>query len=157
MSNQADPNSQQNQFQTLNIRKEVEIDAPVAITFESILEEIGPGSILEDGTPFHMKLEPFPGGRWFRDLGNNTGHLWGHVQVIKPPTLLELCGPMFMSYPATNFVQYRLAAKGNATLLTFTHRAMGLIPEKDLVGVHSGWAHAVRRIQEIARGKVARA
>jgi len=51
---------QQNQFQTLNIRKEVEINAPVAITFESILEEIGPGSVLEDGTPFHMKLEPSP-------------------------------------------------------------------------------------------------
>ena len=57
-----DVTQQQNQFQTLNIRKEVEINAPVAITFESILEEIGPGSVLEDGTPFHMKLEPFPGG-----------------------------------------------------------------------------------------------
>ena len=67
-------NQQQSQFQTLNIRKEVDIDAPVAITFESILEEIGPGSVLEDGTPFHMKLEAFPGGRWFRDLGNNMGN-----------------------------------------------------------------------------------
>jgi len=23
------------------------------------------------------------GGRWFRDIGNNAGHLWGHVQVIR--------------------------------------------------------------------------
>ena len=49
---------------------------------------------------FPMVIEPWPGGRWYRDLGNNAGHLWGHVQVIKPPTLLELCGPMFMSFPA---------------------------------------------------------
>ena len=41
-----------------------------------------------------MKIEPWPGGRWYRDLGNNAGHLWGHVQVIKPPTLLEICGPL---------------------------------------------------------------
>ena len=77
-----DVTQQQNQFQTLNIRKEVEINAPVAITFESILEEIGPGSVLEDGTPFHMKLEPFPGGRWFRDLGNNTGQEYGLADIF---------------------------------------------------------------------------
>ncbi|HEX3702577.1 MAG TPA: hypothetical protein VHU82_04550 [Vicinamibacterales bacterium] len=35
-------------------------------------------------------LEAWPGGRWFRDLGDNTGHLWGHVQAIKPPTLPEI-------------------------------------------------------------------
>ncbi len=30
-----------------------------------------------------MKLEAWPGGRWFRDLGDGNGHLWGHVQAIK--------------------------------------------------------------------------
>ena len=25
-----------------------------------------------------MKLEAWPGGRWFRDLGDGNGHLWGH-------------------------------------------------------------------------------
>jgi hypothetical protein len=69
-----------------------------------------------------MKIELWPGGRWYRDLGNNTGHLWAHVQVIKPPKLLELCGPMFMSYPATNHVQYRLVEEAGKTRLTLTHR-----------------------------------
>jgi hypothetical protein len=45
-----------------------------------------------------MILEQWPGGRWSRDHGNGIGHLWGHVQVIKPPVLLELSGLMFMSY-----------------------------------------------------------
>ena len=71
---------------TLNIIKETHIAAPVEITFESILEELGPGSEMPDGTRFPMKFEPWPGGRWFRDLGNNSGHFWAHVQVIKPPT-----------------------------------------------------------------------
>jgi hypothetical protein len=120
--------SAQEEIRTLSIRKEIEIDAPIEICFASVLEELGPGSQMPDGTPFHMKIEAWPGGRWYRDLGNNTGHFWAHVQVIKPPSLLELSGPMFMSYPATNFVQYRLTASGERTRLTVVHRAMGVIP-----------------------------
>ena len=55
-----------------------------------------------------MILEQWPGGRWFRDRGNGIGHLWGHVQVIKPPVLLELSGPLLMSYPAMNHIEVRL-------------------------------------------------
>ena len=55
-----------------------------------------------------MKIEPWPGGRWYRDLGDNNGHLWGHVQAIKRPTLLEFSGPLFASYPFVSNVQYRL-------------------------------------------------
>src|SRR5688572_17036471 len=101
----------QETIQTPHIAPDIAIAAPPAATFQAVLEELGPGSEMPDGTPFPMKIEPWPGGRWFRDLGNNTGHFWGHVQVIKPPTLLELTGPMFMSYPATNFIQYRLTAE----------------------------------------------
>lgn len=108
---------------------------------------------MPDGTPFPMKLEPWPGGRLYRDLGNNTGHLWGHVQVIKPPTLLELCGPLFMSYPAANSVQYRLIAEGNSTRLKFTHRGLGLITAEHREGVVEGWAHALKRIREIAESR----
>lgn len=143
---------------TIRVVKEVEIAAPVAIAFEAVLEEIGPGSEMPDGTPFPMKLEPWPGGRWWRDLGETpwgrAGHLWGHVQVIKPPTLLELCGPMFMSYPAASHVQYRLIAQGEGpgagTLLRLTHRAFGQIPADHREGVNEGWDHGLKRIREIA-------
>ena len=103
-----------------------------------------------DGKPFPMVIEPWPGGRWFRDLGNNVGHLWGHVQVIKPPTLLEICGPMFMSYPAINFVQYRLAGNGDGTRLKVTHGAIGQIPLDHREGVGVGLNHSVSRIRELA-------
>src|SRR5258708_7906557 len=113
--------------QTMEIRKEQMIEAPIEITFQAMLDELGPESRMPDGKPLSLKLEPWPGGGWYRDLGNNTGHLWGHVQVIKPPGLLEICGPMPMSYPAINHAQYRLKAEGSGTRLTFLHRAMGLI------------------------------
>jgi hypothetical protein len=140
--------------QTLEIRKETLIAAPLEATWRAMLDELGPGSEGPDGKPFHMKIEAWPGGRWFRDLGNNTGHFWAHVQVIKPPPhakpLLELCGPMFMSYPATNFVQYRLVPDGNSTRLILTHRAMGLIPAEHMEGVQQGWEHGLARIKSLA-------
>jgi hypothetical protein len=137
-------------IQTLRIVKEAQIAAPVEIVFDAVLEELGPGSEMPDGKPFPMKIEPWPGGRWYRDLGNDAGHLWGHVQVIKPPTLLELWGPMFMSYPAVSHLQYRLAVEGGGTRLTLTHRAMGEIPAEHREGVSEGWEHGLKMIQKTA-------
>ena len=137
-------------LQTLHIQKEIEIAASQAIVFEAVLAELGPESEMPDGTPFPFKLEAWPGGRWYRDLGKEAGHLWGHVQVIKPPGLLELCGPMFMSYPATNHVQYRLTPDGDGTRLTITHRAIGLFPPEVPAGAGLGWEHELKRIQQIA-------
>src|SRR5580704_6858995 len=115
----------QQSIETLQIQKEIEIAAPIEIAFQAMLDELGPEAQMGNGTAMPFKLEAWPGGRWYRDLGNNTGHLWGHVQVIKPPTLLEICGPLMMSYPAANHVQYRLTAQGSGTRLAFVHRGMG--------------------------------
>src|SRR5262245_23701598 len=139
--------------ESLYIRKEIEIAAPIELAFEALLEELGPESQMPDGKPFPMKIEPWPGGRWFRDLGNNSGHLWGLVQVIKPPTLLEVCGPLPMSYPAINHLQYRLKAEGAGTRLTLHHRAMGLILPDHRDGMPEGWEHNLERVRELAERK----
>jgi uncharacterized protein YndB with AHSA1/START domain len=128
----------------LRVEKEVQIDAPVDVVFQTVLEPHGP---LKD---MNMKLEPWVGGRWFRDLGNNTGHLWGHVQVIKPPKLLELIGPTMMSYPAISHVQYRLTEQPGGTLLKFTHQAMGLIPPELQQDVSKGWGQMLDLIRAAA-------
>ena len=138
------------EIQTLTISGEIEIAAPIEIAFEAMLEEIGPGGEMPGGKPFPMVVERWPGGRWYRDLGDNAGHLWGHVQVIKPPTLLELSGPMFMSFPALNHVQYRLTADGEGTRLKFTHRSMGPLPDEMRENVGHGWDYGLNRIAEIA-------
>jgi hypothetical protein len=137
-------------IQVLNILKEIEIAAPIEIAFESLLAELGPEGQMMDSKPFPKVIEPWPGGRWYRDLGNQSGHLWGHVQVIKPPMLLEFCGPMFMSFPAVNHVQCRLTADGEITRLALTHQAIGLIPEEFRMRMGEGWAHIVTRTAERA-------
>ena len=146
----------QSPFEKFEIQKAIDIAAPIEIAFAAMLEEVGPEAQMMDGTAMPFKLEAWPGGRWFRDLGNNTGHLWGHVQVIKPPTLLEICGPMMMSYPALNHLQYRFVAQGSGTRLTFIHRGMGLILPQHRDGMPKGWAHWIEKIGERAEKKAAR-
>ena len=149
----ADPPASQPTIQTLNIRKEVLIQAPIDIAWESLLEEMGPESEMPDGTKFPRVLEAFPGGRWYRDTGKDTGHLWGHVQVIKPPKVLELVGPTMMSYPAISHIQYRLVEQADGTLLKFTHQAIGLIEASLQQEVSKGWDEMLSHIRTAAEKK----
>jgi uncharacterized protein YndB with AHSA1/START domain len=134
-------------IRTFNVVTEVQIAAPPEIVFETVLEPHGPMKEMS------MKLEPWVGGRWFRDLGNNTGHLWGHVQVIKPPKILEIIGPTMMSYPAISHIQYRLTEQAGGTLLKFTHQAMGLIPPGLEQDVSKGWGKMLDLIRGAAEKK----
>ncbi len=124
------------------------IDAGIEDVFEALLDELGPESVMPDGGSLSMKIEPFPGGRWYRDLGGDNGHLWAHVQAIKRPVLLELTGPLFMSAAVTNNVQYRLEETDGKTTLRFVHTAFGLIPEGVRDNVSGGWAKKLDRIQD---------
>ena len=112
---------------------------------------------MPDGTKMPFKLEPWPGGRWFRNLGENTGHFWGNVQAIKRPTLLEFCGPLFMSQPVSNNVQYRLSEEGGETVIKFLHTAFGPILASHREGVSKGWGYmndqAKKRAEQADRGK----
>jgi hypothetical protein len=143
---------------TLNITEEIHVRAPLDVTFAALLEQLGPFNEVAADRPLPMKIEPWPGGRWFRDLGDNNGHFWGHVQAIKRPTLLEISGPLIMSYPVFNNLQYRLSAVEGGTLIKFHHTAFGLIREGDR-HVSSGWSYNHARLKErveaIRAGKAA--
>lgn len=141
---------------TFAIRREDRIEASIEIVFETILEQMGPLNMKTDDVPMPMKLEAWPGGRWYRDLGNDNGHMWGHVQAIKAPELLEVYGPLFMSFPATSNLQYRLTRDGNATRLQFVHTAMGAIPEELSANVSTGWGNLLGRIRTAAEGRKTR-
>jgi len=141
---------------TLGITEEIYVRASLDATFAALLEQLGPHNETRESVPMPMKLEAWTGGRWYRDLGDNNGHFWGVVQAIKRPTLLEITGPLFMSYPAVSNVQYRLSEKEGGTLITFHHTALGLILEDHRKGVTGGWKHineGVRRRAETARSQ----
>ena len=138
---------------TLTVSQEIRVRAKIETTFEALLEQIGPENASEQGK-MPMKIETWPGGRWFRDLGDNNGHLWGHVQAIKRPTLLEITGPLFMSEGVVSNVQYRLTEDNGETVIKFHHKAFGVIQEEHRRGVVPGWTHLNQRIKARAeRGK----
>jgi len=142
-------NAKQN-IQVLEIVREVEIAASIDIVFETVLEQLGPMlTCSEDTSLLDMKLEPWPGGRRFRDMGKDVGHLWGHVQSIRPPELLELHGPMFMSAAAMSHVMFQLKEDDGLTRIHFSHRAFGLIPEElqDGVEVNAGWTNYFAKLR----------
>ena len=94
----------------------------------------------EPGKPrLTLKLERKPGGRWYRDLGSDSGHLWGFVQSIKPPTLLEIFGPLMMSYPVAGHLIVRLSPAGAGTKVVFKNEFFGPIPDEFKDGMDEGW------------------
>jgi len=135
---------------TLSITREIQVAASLEATFAALLEELGPHNTGAEGKPMPMKIETRPGGRWYRDLGNDDGHLWGHVQAIKRPTLLEITGPLFMSSAVVSNVQYRLTASKGGTLISFKHTAFGLIPDEVRTGLEGGWTEILDRARQTA-------
>ena len=124
---------------TLDITQAIDIKADIGDVFRATLHRLGEGNVTPKGESLQMTLEQWPGGRWFRDRGNGIGHLWGHVQVIKPPALIELSGPMFMSYPVINHMEFKFEQRPGSTHVDFRHRAIGMIDATHRQNVTHGW------------------
>jgi uncharacterized protein YndB with AHSA1/START domain len=135
---------------TLTINQEIHVKAPLDATFAALLEQLGPGNQSQEGKSLNMKIEPWPGGRWYRDLGDGNGHFWANVQAIKRPTLLEFNGPLFASFPFVSNVQYRLSEVAGGTLITFRHTALGFVSDEHKAGMNKGWAAMNERVQKHA-------
>ena len=134
---------------TILIEEEIRVHASIEVTFAALLDQLGPYNETQVDKPMPMKLEAFPGGRWYRDLGDNNGHYWGAVQAIKKPALLEICGPLFMSNPVINNLQYRLKESGGVTTITFRHQSFGLVLE-EYRNAKSGWGHLHQLVRQRA-------
>jgi hypothetical protein len=141
---------------SLNLSQEIQVHASIEATFDALLEQMGPGNETPDGQSLSMVIEPRPGGRWFRDLGDDNGHFWGHVQAIKRPTLLEITGPLFLSYPVISNLQYRLKEIDGGTLIAFKHSALGFLPDDFRTRMGHGWTALLERIRKGAEagGKI---
>jgi len=136
--------------QSFTVTEEINVRASLEQTFGSLVANMGRLNEAPDGTPLPMVLEPRPGGRWYRDLGGDNGHLWGFVQSIKRPALLEIWGPLFMSTAATSNLLYRLTETPEGTLIKFTHTLVGPFPEDHRPRLASGWAALHARVRKAA-------
>jgi hypothetical protein len=133
---------------TLDITQSVDINAKPAKAFPAMLHRLSKGNTRPDGESLNLVLEPKAGGRWYRDRGNGIEHLWGFVQAIKPSELLEISGPMFMSYPAINHLELKIEPAPGGCKLTLRHRAIGMISAEHRKGVGQGWGHMLGNIKK---------
>ena len=131
----------------VDVEQEVEIAAPRSVAFDALVLELTEGHLGQNDTPLPLELERKPGGRWFRNLGEGRGHFWGFIQSIREPDLLEITGPLFMSYPVSNHLIFRLEEIEQGTLLRFRHRALGLIEEQHREGVVIGWNRMLEKVR----------
>lgn len=137
------------------ITEKITVEASIEDTFASLITQLGRQNETPDGKPLPMILEAHPGGRWFRELGGDNGHLWGFVQSIKRPSLLEIWGPLFISTGAASNLTYRLSEIDGGTLISFTHTLVGPVPDQFKDNMPPGWQalHArVKRDAESAKG-----
>jgi hypothetical protein len=132
---------------TLDVEQSVEVKADIGDVFKGVLYRLGEGNTRPDGVSMDMTLEEWAGGRWFRDRGEGIQHLWGHVQVIKPPVLIELSGPLFMSYPALNHIECKIDQISGGAKVTLRHRAIGMIDPEHRAGVTEGWKHLLEAVK----------
>jgi hypothetical protein len=132
------------------IAEEILVHAPLETTFASLLVQMTRDNETPEGKPLPMILEPRPGGRWFRDLGDENGHLWGVVQSIKRPVLLEIWGPLFISTGATSHLIYRLSESNGGTLIAFRHSLVGPVPDEFRQHMAPGWSVLHQRVKKAA-------
>jgi uncharacterized protein YndB with AHSA1/START domain len=138
---------------TLDINQTVEIKAKPDKVFQAMLHRLGKGNVRPTGEDMNLRIEPKAGGRWYRDRGNGIEHLWGFVQAIKPGELLEMSGPMFMSYPAINHLEMKITPSASGCTLTLRHRAIGMIDPEHRKGVTQGWGHIMSNIKGDSESK----
>jgi len=139
---------------TLTISRDIHVKAPLNVTFAALLEQLGPGNETPDGKSLNMKIEAWPGGRWYRDMGEDNGHFWANVKAIVRPTLLEFVGPLFASFPFVSNVQYRLKEVEGGTVIAFQHLALGFVPEDQKPQMEVGWASMHDRVRRRAEGSL---
>lgn len=138
--------------ETFTVKEEIHVSASLEQTFQSLVAQMGRLNETPDGKPLPMILETHPGGRWYRDLGGDNGHLWGLVQSIKRPVLLEIWGPLFVSTAATSNLIYRLSETPGGALIQFTHTLVGPFPEDHRPQLVTGWKALHARVKSAAEG-----
>ena len=122
------------------VEQQIEVKAPVAAAFEGLICQ------LTQINEMPLKLERFPGGAGSAIWAATPAICGVSCRLIKP-TLLEIQGPMMMSYPVAGHVQFRLSEVAGGTKVTVRHCAMGLIEDAHREGVSKGWLQILSGIQ----------
>jgi DNA-binding transcriptional ArsR family regulator/uncharacterized protein YndB with AHSA1/START domain len=145
---------------TIQMEQEVQIAAPPARVFDCLTAHIGDWwSHSFSGSPRTIRLEPFPGGRFFEEFdGAGGGALYATVTFLKPGERLRLTGPMGMAGAVAGVIDIRLEATGDGTRLLLSHHVLGEVDDATANDYNGGWQHLLgERLRPYAEGAAAEA
>ena len=88
-------------------------------------------------------IEPYVGGRWLQEW-DNGGALFGNFTVWDPPQLLCLTGPLAMTRPAHNLLEFHFeGTQEGGTNLTVRHEAFGAFEAGTDEMYANGWRELI--------------
>jgi DNA-binding transcriptional ArsR family regulator/uncharacterized protein YndB with AHSA1/START domain len=126
-----------NEISSISIEQEIRIQSSVDRVFTALTQDIGewwPAGFFGG----RVSLEPWVGGRFFEE-GDKGSALYGVVTAIEPGSSLRLSGGLGMTGPVAGSFSYRLAADGDATVVSLSHNAFGDIQEEAQSSYEQGW------------------
>lgn len=134
------------------IVQQYSISAAADTVFNALVHRLTGGMTAGPDMSMQLVLEQKPGGRWYRDLGQDAGHLWATVQSIKPGVLLELTGPLWMSGSVNNHLIIRFHEENGSTTVSFKHTAWGFLEPSFLEGTEGGWKEIFDDVRQSTEG-----
>lgn len=132
------------QSQITRIQMEIDIDASIDNTWNSLINDIGLWWRKDFYTSSKTKefiLEARPGGKMYEDYGNNEGLVWAEVIILDSPNILELKSHLSPEYggPVFSFLRLALQSTKEGTLLKLTDVGVGKMSEESVKQTEAGW------------------
>jgi len=138
------------EIRSINITEEVVIKAAPPRVFNAVTKETrawwGP-PYLYTKLAENVILEPKLGGRFYEVWGTGQGRLWGIITQIRKNEWIEITGTIGMKGAVQGIVSFSLEPKGESTLVTLTHHAIGQITEDTRSGYATGWKDLLGRLK----------
>jgi len=130
--------------------QEIRINASPQKTWKSLLN-IGNWFKFDPTEKPRAKLEPWVGGRFYREEPSGEAALHGIVTYFQPNKLLRLSGPIGMSHlPVSNAFIFELTPDKKGTILKLCQRTFGYMDPDLKNRYQGGWKKLLPQLKALA-------
>jgi uncharacterized protein YndB with AHSA1/START domain len=136
---------------SFHIEQEIDLNTPRDRAWDAFIDVDGwwCHRLLASGS--RMTLDPVLGGHFCERWGDSEGALWATVIYLKKGEALRLNGQIGMHTPVSNVYDFKFTARGSSrTIVTLSHRCVGLIEKKWAKGFRRGWKDLWARYVRLA-------
>lgn len=139
------------------IEEEITVEADRDRVFTALTDDIGQWFWCgEKNEQPPVKLEPWAGGRFYREWDGGASELYGIVELVSPGKALRLNGSIGGTRAIASLTTIKLEESDGATVVSMTHRMAGELAEEDMVDYKAGWADELSSMKRYVETGVGR-